>query len=70
MTSTRIYKHIAICRNCGGDGRTWQPTPGMPQHENGHWGTCPQCQGSGMVIVRIKSTLTITPHHPVKYEAE
>lgn len=66
--SKRIYNKLAICRTCGGEGRTWQQVEAMPQHIQGKWQPCPQCQGSGMVKVRIESTLTITPHNTVRYE--
>lgn len=57
----RIKTIPAICRTCSGDGRIWQQVEAMPQHIQGKHAVCPQCLGSGMVNVRIESTITITP---------
>lgn len=69
-TKPRIYNKSAICRACGGDGRKWKPTEGMPQHKSGQWETCDLCKGTGMVNVRIATTVTITPKFPITVSHE
>lgn len=48
---------IALCRNCAGTGQA---------HQNQYTFPCPQCQGSGRVLVSGKITLEIEPYNPKK----
>lgn len=51
-------ERIAICRRCYGTGRLAE----TPQaNRNNHDATCPQCGGSGRVIVSCRMDLEIHP---------
>lgn len=63
-------ERIAICRRCYGTGRLGcEP---LQANRNNHDATCPQCGGSGRVMVSCRMELEIHPfpdkHKEVKID--
>ena len=53
---TKVPK-VALCRECHGTGYRRTDAEGTPGHTR-----CPQCEGSGRVLVSCKMTLDIRPY--------
>ena len=53
---------VALCRECHGTGKV---RTGSPDGETvGHSVVCPNCDGSGRVLVSCRMTLAIRPYRP------
>lgn len=49
-----IDAHVCVCRRCGGTGRT--------DAGNGRTAACPQCNGSGRVVIESDITTYVSPY--------
>lgn len=63
MKTEKRYKHpkIALCRRCGGSGFLVKLDE---REENEIIETCPDCEGSGRVVVSAVMEITISPYDP------
>ncbi|WP_455670467.1 molecular chaperone DnaJ [Phocaeicola faecalis] len=63
MTTEKKYKHpkVALCRYCGGRGYLVSLDE---REENEIIKTCPDCQGSGRVVVSAVMEVTVAPYRP------
>ena len=58
------YKHpyICICRECEGTGKAYSYEPEDVLRLEPTLVKCIQCNGTGRVVVRKETTITITPY--------
>jgi DnaJ-class molecular chaperone len=58
----------AVCTDCNGEGHIVIKGEhlGHGRYANDTTETCETCEGSGMVSVEKKTTVTITAKHPLK----
>lgn len=63
MRTEKKYKHpkVALCHRCGGMGFL---TRLDDRGENEVTRTCPDCEGSGRVVVSAVMEVTVDPYRP------
>lgn len=63
MKTEKRYKHpkVALCRRCGGMGFLVRLDE---REENEYTDTCPDCRGSGRVMVSAVMEVTVSPYIP------
>lgn len=64
IVETYSITEVKICGDCKATGVVWKP--GLKTHgeDYGKSVECSVCQGTGMVDVKVDTTVTITPHYP------
>ena len=62
---TYIHKKICLCRKCSGTGIITTYEPRDVRLLNPHRQQCPQCRGTGRVVVSGEKILNVEPYEPV-----